>query len=63
MYVKMQFEETVCEGDITSIQAVITLVVVIKCLPLSLWNDFIWDAWLAVTIQLSLLQSNQEICG
>jgi len=52
--VQLKLRETVFIGEVTSIQAMIALVVVLQCLPEAWRKDFLWDAWLAVTIQLSL---------
>ena len=42
--------------SVTDVQAIISLVVVFKCYPTEWRKLFFWDAWLAVTIQLSLLK-------
>ena len=41
--------------NITDVQALLALVVVLKCYPPAWYQTFFWDAWLAVTIQLSML--------
>ena len=55
-----ELNETVFEGKINDVEALLALVVVLKCQPTS-WRRFIWDAWLAVTIQLHLLESDKEV--
>ena len=55
-----ELNETVFEGKISDVEALLALVVVLKCQPTS-WRRFIWDAWLAVTIQLHLLESDKEV--
>ena len=55
-----QLNETVFEGKINDVEALLALVVALKCQPTS-WRRFIWDAWLAVTIQLHLLESDKEV--
>ena len=40
---------------ITYVQALLALAVIVKCYPTE-WKVFFWDAWLAVTIQLGLLE-------
>ena len=55
-----ELNETVFEGKINEVEALLALVVVLKCQPTS-WRRFIWDAWLAVTIQLHLLESDKEV--
>lgn len=52
--------ETAFEDNISDAEALLALVVVLKCHPKS-WRRFIWDAWLAVTIQLHLLESDKEV--
>ena len=58
---QLRLQETVFSGNVTSIKAIIALVVVLKCLPEAWRDDFIWEAWLAVTIQLHKLQEGAEI--
>ena len=55
-----ELNETVFEGNINDVEALLALVVALKCQPTS-WRRFIWDAWLAVTIQLHLLESDKEV--
>lgn len=55
-----ELNETVFEDNINDVEALLALVVVLKCHPKS-WRPFIWDAWLAVTIQLHLLESDKEV--
>jgi len=55
-----ELNETVFEGEVTDVQGLLALVVVLKCQPPS-WRDLIWDAWLAVTIQWYLLESKKEV--
>ena len=55
-----ELNETVFEGKINDVEALLALVVALKCQPTS-WRRFIWDAWLAVTIQLHLLESDKEV--
>ena len=55
-----ELNETVFEGKINDVEALLALVVVLKCQPTS-WRRFIWDAWLAVTIQLHLMESDKEV--
>ena len=45
---------------VTDVQTLLALVVVLKCYPEGWWDNFFWDAWLAVTIQLNLLETNNE---
>ena len=40
---------------VTGFQAILALVIVLKCYPPGWRRHFFWDAWLAVTIQLRLL--------
>ena len=53
---------TDCDGEITqqnnttNVQAILALVIVLTCYPEEWWDEFLWDAWLAVTIQLGLLR-------
>ena len=42
--------------QVTDVQAILALAVVLKSYPLDWQRCFFWDAWLAVTIQLSLLK-------
>ena len=44
-----ELNKPVFDGEITDVQALLALVVALKCQPLS-WRCFIWEAWLAVTI-------------
>ena len=55
-----EMNETVFDDEVTDIQALLALVVALKCQPLS-WRRFIWDAWLAITIQWNLLKSDKEV--
>ena len=55
-----ELNETVFDGEITDVQALLALVVALKCQPLS-WRRFIWEAWLAVTIQWNLLENDKEV--
>lgn len=55
-----ELNETVFEGEVTDVQGLLALVVVLKCQPPS-WRDLIWDAWLAVTIQWYLLENDKEV--
>ena len=52
--------ETVFEGKVTDVQALLALVITLKCYPPS-WRHFIWEAWLAVTIQWQLLDPDKEV--
>ena len=52
--VKLNFSETVFEGVVNDTQVLVALVIVLKCYPLQWHQNFFWDAWLAVTIQLCL---------
>ena len=56
----VELKETIFTGDVTDIQALVALVVALKLQPTS-WRGFIWDAWLAVAIQLCLLENDKEI--
>ena len=47
--------------SVTDVHAIISLVVVFKCYPIEWRKLFLWIAWLAVTIQLSLTNSDGEI--
>ena len=40
---------------ITDVNALLALIVVLKCYPERWWEEFFWDAWLAVTIQMHIL--------
>ena len=53
-------KETVFDGEVTDMQALLALVVALKCQPSS-WKRFIWDAWLAVTTQWHILESDKEV--
>ena len=55
-----ELDETVFEGEVTDTQALLALVVALKCHPQS-WRRFVWEAWLAVTIQWFFLENNKEI--
>ena len=55
-----ELDETVFEGEVTDVQALLSLVIALKCQPLS-WRRFIWEAWLAVTIQWHLLEQDKEV--
>ena len=55
-----ELDETVFEGEVTDVQALLSLVIALKCQPLS-WRRFIWEAWLAVTIQWHLLENKKEV--
>ena len=45
---------------ITDINALLALIVVLKCYPKQWWEEFFWDAWLAVTIQMYIV-GNPEL--
>ena len=49
------------DHKVTDIQALLALVVIIKCYPVKWQEEFFWDAWLAVTIQLGLLKRDNEV--
>ena len=51
----LNLKETVFEGMVNSTQAIVALLIVLEVYPKSWRKDFLWDAWLAVTIQLCLL--------
>lgn len=55
-----ELNETVFDGEVTDIQGLLALVVALKCQPSS-WRRFIWEAWLAITIQWCLMESDKEI--
>lgn len=55
-----ELNETVYDGEVTDVQALLALVVALKCQPPS-WRRFIWDAWLAITIQWDLLKTDKEV--
>ena len=55
-----ELKETIFEGEVTDMQALLALVVVLKCQAPS-WRRFIWEAWLAVTIQWFLLEEDKEV--
>jgi len=55
----MDLKETIFTGDVIDMQALIALVIAVKLQPAS-WKRYIWDAWLAVTIQLCLLENEKE---
>ena len=55
-----ELNETVFDGEVTDVQALLALVVALKCQPSS-WRRFIWEAWLAVTIQWNLLENDKEV--
>jgi len=46
-------------STVTDLQAILSLVITIKCLPDGWKEHFFWDAWLAITIQLGLLKQIQ----
>jgi len=48
--IQLQLQETVFSEDVHSVMVVIAFVIVLKCLPEEWRIDFLWDAWLAVTI-------------
>ena len=56
----VELRETIFTGDVSDMQALIALVIALKLQPDS-WMNFIWDAWLAVTIQLCLLENEKEV--
>jgi len=56
----VELRETIFTGDVSDMQALIALVIALKLQPDS-WMHFIWDAWLAVTIQLCLLENEKEV--
>jgi len=56
----VELKETIFTGDVIDMQALIALVIALKLQPDS-WRHFIWDAWLAVTIQLCLLENEKEV--
>lgn len=41
-----ELTETVFNGEITEIQALLALIAVLKCQPISDWGFLFWDAWL-----------------
>ena len=55
-----ELNETVFEGEVTDTQALLAFVVALKCQAQS-WRHFIWEAWLAVTIQWFLLENDKEV--
>jgi len=55
----VDLKETIFTGEVTDMQALVALVIVLKLQPAS-WRNFIWDAWLAVAIQLCLLENDKE---
>ncbi|XP_065893683.1 uncharacterized protein [Dysidea avara] len=46
--------------EVSLLQAIIALVVTIRCYPAGWKRYFFWDAWLAVTIQLGLLKKSPK---
>lgn len=59
--VSSQTEYDISVKDVSNLQALLALVVVLKCYPRKWQQDFFWDAWLAVTIQLNQLQKDVEV--
>ena len=49
-----QFTDTIFDDMVNDAQVLIALVIVLKCYPPQWRQNFFWDAWLAVTIQLCL---------
>ena len=52
--VKLNFSETTFEGTVSDAQALVALAITLSCYPEQWYQDFFWDAWLAITIQLCL---------
>lgn len=46
---------------ITDVNALLALIVVLKCYPKKWWEEFFWDAWLAVTIQMYILGNPESL--
>ena len=57
--VKLNFTETVFEGEVSDAQALVAMVITLSCYPEQWHKTFFWDAWLTVTIQLCLLANVQ----
>ena len=51
---KLNFSEAIFEGIVNDAQALVALVIVLKCYPPQWRQKFFWDAWLAIAIQLCL---------
>lgn len=47
-----EFNEILFDGEISDAQAMIALAIVLKCYPKAWHQQFFWDAWLAITMQL-----------
>ena len=52
--IKLNFSETIFEGTVNDSQALVALAIILSCYPEQWYQNFFWDAWLAVTIQLCL---------
>ena len=52
--VKLNFSEIIFEGTVSDAQALVALVITLSCYPEQWYQDFFWDAWLTVTLQLCL---------
>ena len=53
-----ELNETVFDGEVTDVQGLLALVVALKC---QLWKRFIWESWLAITLQWHLLENDKEV--
>ena len=51
-----QYDTAKFHCKVTDVQAILALVVIVKCYLEDWWEHFFWDAWLAVTIQLGLMK-------
>lgn len=52
--IKLNFSETIFKGTVNDSQALVALAIVLSCYPEQWREEFFWDAWLVVTIQLCL---------
>ena len=57
--VKLNFSEIVFEGMVSDAQALVAMVITLSCYPEQWHQNFFWDAWLAVTVQLCVLADAQ----
>ena len=57
--VKLNFSETIFEGTVSDAQALVAMVITLSCYPEQWHQEFFWDAWLTVTIQLCVLANAQ----
>ena len=55
-----ELSEAVFDGKVNDAQVLVALAVVLKCYPEKWRQNFFWDAWLAVTLQLCTLPEDDK---